>query len=35
MIGAVISLLLPEVKGRDADEIDAQELREAHAANRR
>ncbi|GJJ15999.1 hypothetical protein Clacol_010278 [Clathrus columnatus] len=34
MIGAVCTLLLPEVKGRDADEIDAQELREAHARNR-
>lgn len=29
MAGAVTSLLLPEVKGRDPDEIDRMELAEA------
>jgi hypothetical protein len=28
MVGAVVSLLLPEVKGRDADVIFAEQIRE-------
>ena len=32
--GAIVTLLLPEVKGRDADLVYAEELREAAAARR-
>ena len=31
IVGAALTLLLPETKGRDADIIDLEERREAHA----
>ena len=33
LAGSVFTLLLPEVKGRDADAIDAEEMRQAELAS--